>query len=51
MENVLNKRNVKYSIVVVLVLAIVSVVFIVNRLSQKEMDNMKMIQVGGVMAT
>lgn len=51
MENVLNKKNIKYSIVIALVSASVSAVFIVNRLSQKEMDNMKTIQVGGLMAT
>lgn len=51
MENVLDKKNVKYSIVVVLVLAIVSAVFIANRLSQNKTDNMKMIQVGGLTAT
>lgn len=51
MENVLNKKNIKYSIVIALVSVSVSAVFIVNRLSQKEMDNMKTIQVGGLMAT
>lgn len=51
MENVLNKKNVKFIIVAVLVLAIVSVVFVVTRLSQKRSDNTKVIQVEGLAAT
>lgn len=47
----MNKKNVKYSVVIVLMLGIVSAIFIVNRLSQKEIDNMKVIQVGGLVAT